>query len=56
MEVINNDENFSNVVLGMSITAKARIHMHKFITRYINNDIKVYYTDTDSIFINKLNN
>lgn len=37
----------------MDITAKARIHMHKFTMYCAENGIEDYYTDTDSIFTDK---
>lgn len=51
--ITNYNSNFSNVLLAMQITANARIYMHKLIQRCLKNNINVYYTDTDSIFIDQ---
>lgn len=43
------ENHYVNVALAAAITAEARIFMSQFKNR---EDIKLYYTDTDSIFIN----
>lgn len=45
--------NFSNVVISSHITAKARIHMDKLMRKLRKDGYVIYYTDTDSIFIDK---
>lgn len=53
-EIINNEPtNFSNIIVAMGITASAREKMHRAITLCDFFGIKVYYTDTDSIFTDK---
>lgn len=42
---------FRSVVTGGSITATARINLHRFLTRAIRGNGKVYYCDTDSITV-----
>jgi len=46
------NETYSNISIGIAsaITAYARIHMSQF---KINPDYNLYYTDTDSIYIDK---
>lgn len=44
---------FCNIVLASYITARARIHMHKLMTKLREQGINVYYTDTDSVFIDQ---
>lgn len=41
-------DSFTNVAIAAWVTAQARIRMHK---EYVKNIDKLYYTDTDSIFI-----
>jgi len=40
----------TNVALAAAITAYARVHMSQFKN---NPDFKLYYSDTDSVFVNK---
>ena len=48
--VISNKSNVnSNVAIASFVSSYARIIMTKYLNR---EDINVYYTDTDSIFIN----
>jgi hypothetical protein len=44
----------SNVAIAAAVTAYARIHMIKLKTDCIYNNINVFYTDTDSIFTDKV--
>jgi hypothetical protein len=51
--ILENDENSThniNVGIAAAITAYSRIHMSQFKN---NPDYTLYYTDTDSIYINK---
>jgi hypothetical protein len=50
--ILENDESTHNinVAIAAAITAYARIHMSQFKN---NLDFKLFYTDTDSIYINK---
>lgn len=43
----------SNIAIASAITAYARIELSKIKKYCIDNDIKIYYFDTDSIIINK---
>ena len=43
----------SNVAIASAVTSYARIEMIKLKTYCLNNRIKIFYTDTDSIFIDK---
>lgn len=54
-ETNNNHYNFikSNVAIASAVTSYARIEMIKIKTYCLNNRIKIYYTDTDSIFLDK---
>jgi len=45
-----NENHNINIAIASFVTAYARIHMSKFKN---NKDIKLYYTDTDSIVVNK---
>jgi hypothetical protein len=49
------DESFikSNVAIASAVTSYARIEMIKLKSYCLNNKIKIYYIDTDSIFIDK---
>lgn len=47
---LNNGSNNVNIAVASSITAYARIHMSQFKN---NDNYKLFYTDTDSIYINK---
>jgi DNA polymerase elongation subunit (family B) len=54
-EILNSLDNFTihsniNIAIASAITAYARIHMSQFKN---NPDFKLFYTDTDSIYINK---
>lgn len=42
-----------NIAIASATTAYARIYMSKTIKYLIENDYKIFYKDTDSLFINK---
>lgn len=50
LPIFDYDESASNVCLAMSVSANARIHMHKLRKICESEGIKVLYTDTDSLF------
>ena len=43
----------SNVAISSAVTSYARIEMLKIKIYCLKNNIKIYYTDTDSIFVDK---
>ena len=48
-----NVENKSNVAIASAVTSYARVHMLKLKKYCIENNIKIFYFDTDSLFIDK---